>query len=81
MEHKLMSFDYLPYLDNGKIINRDDLSKNQIQELTAYLKNTKSKLSGKMLKWQTKRERENVKNVEKFINILTYKIRSDYHEW
>jgi len=77
MEHKLMSFDYLPYLDNGKIINRDDLSKNQIQELTAYLKNTKSKLSGKMLKWQTKRERENVKNVEKFINILTYKIRSD----
>jgi len=50
MEPKLMSFDYLPYLNNGKIINRDDLSKDQIQELTAYLKNIKSKLSGKMLK-------------------------------
>ena len=72
MEYKLMSFDYLPYLDNGKIINRDDLSKNQIQELTAYLKNTKSKLSGKMLKWQTKRERENVKKcgeVYKYLNV------------
>jgi tyrosyl-tRNA synthetase len=42
------------------------LSKNQIQELTAYLKNTKSKLSGKMLKWQTKRERENVKEIENY---------------